>query len=125
YRETEAAVRGESRAQAEARLGGGLTGMRAQRLDLISQVVGAQESTKTHQSQERRLVTERVAAIKEATRLDVEVILTAMDANAVATFEVGLREAESAYEDAFEEAKGGIGNWLWEWGSDWDELIEE
>ena len=125
YRETEAAMRGESRAQAEARLGGGLTGMRAQRLDLIGQVVGEQESTKTHQSQERRLVTERVAAIKEATRHDVEVILTAMDANAVAIFEVGLREAEGAYEDAFEEAKGGIGNWLTEWGSDWDELIEE
>ena len=89
YRETEAAMRGESRAQAEARLGGGLTGMRAQRLDLIGQVVGEQESTKTHQSQQRRLVTERVAAIKEATRHDVEVILTAMDANAVAIFEVG------------------------------------
>ena len=116
---------GESRAQAEARLGGGLTGMRAQRLDLIGQVVGEQESTRTHQSQQRRLVTERVAAIKEATRHDVEVILTAMDANAVAIFEVGLREAEGAYEDAFEEAKGGIGNWLTEWGSDWDELIEE
>ena len=125
YRETEAAMRGESRAQAEARLGGGLTGMRAQRLDLIGQVVGEQESTKTHQSQQRRLVTERVAAIKEATRHDVEVILTAMDANAVAIFDVGLREAEGAYEDAFEEAKGGIGNWLTEWGSDWDELIEE
>ena len=125
YRETEATMRGESRAQAEARLGGGLTGMRAQRLDLIGQVVGEQESTRTHQSQQRRLVTERVAAIKEATRHDVEVILTAMDANAVAIFEVGLREAEGAYEDAFEEAKGGIGNWLTEWGSDWDELIEE
>ncbi|MGH2982182.1 MAG: phage tail protein [Solirubrobacterales bacterium] len=125
YRETEAAMRVESRAQAEGRLGVGLTGMRAQRLDLVGQVVGEQESTQTHQSQERRLVTERVAAIKEATRHDVEVILTAMDANAVAIFEVGLREAEGAYEDAFEEAKGGIGNWLTEWGSDWDELIEE
>jgi hypothetical protein len=125
YRETETATRGESRAQATARLGGGFTGMRAQRLDLIGQVVGEQESTKAHQSQQRSLVTERVAAIKEATRHDVEVILTAMDAEAVAIFDVGLREAEEAYEDIFEEAKGGVGNWLTEWGSDWDELIEE
>ena len=124
YRENEAAVRGESRAQAQERLGGGLAGMRAQRLDLIGQVVGEQQSTSTNQSQQRRLVTERVTAIKEATRNDVDVILTAMDAAAVAIFDVGLREAEAAYEDAFEEAKGGVGNWLTEWGDDWERLIE-
>ena len=125
YRENEAAVRGESRAQAQERLGGGLAGMRAQRLDLIGQVVGEQQSTSANQSQQRRLVTERVTAIKEATRNDVDVILTAMDAAAVAIFDVGLREAEAAYEDAFEEAKGGIGNWLTEWGDDWERLIED
>lgn len=124
YRADEAAMRGEARAQAEAGLAGGLSGMHAQRLDLIGQVVAEQDATKTGQSQERRLVTERVIAIREAARQDVEVILTAMDANAVAIFEVGLREAEAAYESAFEEAKGGLGNWLTEWGSDWDRLIE-
>ncbi|MET1133700.1 MAG: hypothetical protein ABWX60_09785, partial [Aeromicrobium sp.] len=124
YRADEAAMRGEARAQAEAGLGGGLSGMHAQRLDLIGQVVAEQDATKTGQSQQRRLVTERVIAIREAARQDVEVILTAMDANAVAIFEVGLREAEAAYESAFEEAKGGLGNWLTEWGSDWDRLIE-
>jgi hypothetical protein len=125
YRETEAATRTETRTEASSLLSAGLTGMHARRVDLVGQVVGEQASTRTRQSTERRLVTERVAAIKEATRHDVEVILTAMDANAVAIFEVGLREAEEAYEDAFEEAKGGIGNWLTEWGSDWDKLIEE
>ncbi|MDR7254315.1 phage-related protein [Nocardioides sp. BE266] len=125
YREDEAAVRGESRAQAQERIGGGLAGMRAQRLDLVGQVVGEQQSTSTNQSQQRRLVTERVTAIKEATRNDVDVILAAMDAAAVAIFDVGLREAEAAYEDAFEEAKGGVGNWLTEWGDDWERLIED
>jgi hypothetical protein len=125
YRENEATVRGDSRAQAQERLGGGLAGMRAQRLDLIGQVVAEQQSTSTNQSQQRRLVTERVTAIKEATRNDVDVILAAMDAAAVAIFDVGLREAEAAYEDAFEEAKGGVGNWLTEWGDDWERLIED
>ena len=124
YRETEAAMRGSRGRRRGAARWRPYRDARAA-ADLIGQVVGEQESTKTHQSQQRRLVTERVAAIKEATRHDVDVILTAMDADAVAIFDVGLREAEEAYEDAFEEAKGGIGNWLTAWGSDWDELIEE
>ena len=62
---------------------------------------------------------------QEQDRADVEAILSSMEAEAGKIFEDGLQRAEKAYEDAFEEAKGGIGTWLTTWGSDWDKHIEK
>ncbi len=48
-----------------------------------------------------------------------------MDADAGRIFEDGLKDAESIYEQVFEDAKGGVGTWLTTWGDDWEELIED
>src|SRR5262249_17881866 len=55
----------------------------------------------------------------------VELILKEMDEQATAKFQAGLRRAESAYEAAFEDAKGGWGTWLTTWGDDWKEHIDK
>lgn len=124
YREHEAGVRERARGGARQLLTQGLEALHGTRAAHIAAVVGEQLGTLSRDATERQRVTNEITAIKDRTRADVEAILAEMERAATQRFEAGLAHAERAYEDTFEEAKGGIGTWLTTWGSRWERLIE-
>jgi len=124
YRQSEAKVQAQAHHAAEAELAEGLAAMHGVRELHIGQVVGQQVGTKTKDAIERQRITDTIAGIKNETKADVDSILISMDKEAGDIFGAGLREAERAYGETFEEEKGGVGTWLTTWGSDWEELIE-
>jgi translation initiation factor 2 alpha subunit (eIF-2alpha) len=93
--------------------------MHGARSTSIGKVASQQTGTKTKDEAERRRITETIDGIKKQTRTDVETILKAMETEASQIFGDGLAAAEAAYHRTFEEEKGGIGNWLTNWGDDW------
>src|SRR5262249_44151005 len=115
----------EAHAAAAHALSKDLAGMHGVRELQIGKVVAQQLRTKGKDAQERQRITDAINGIKDKTRADVDAILTAMEVNAGLVFEVGLQRAEKAYQEAFAEAKGGIGTWLTTWGSDWEKHIEK
>lgn len=125
YRLGESRVQDQAQAAATQTLSKDLAGMHAAREQQIGKVVSRQLGTRGKDAQERQRITETISAIKDKARADVEAILGSMEAEAGTIFESGLKRAEKAYEDTFEEAKGGIGTWLATWGSDWEKLIEK
>jgi hypothetical protein len=124
YRQSEAKVRDDARSSAEKKLANELGGIHGARAAQIGKVVGQQTQTVDKNAQERQRITETIDGIKNKTRADVTAILDTMEKEAGDIFEAGLKRAEQAYEDTFEEAKGGIGTWLTTWGDDWEKLIE-
>lgn len=124
YRESEAELRADARASATSALAGGLAGMHESRGQVMGRAAETQTSTSSKQRADRRRVTADITQIQVDTKADVEKILTAMDEEAASIFADGLARAESAYDAAFEDAKGGLGTWLTTWGSDWDRHIE-
>jgi hypothetical protein len=124
YRKSEATVQDQGHNAAQAQITHGLAAMHGVRGLHIGNVVGKQASTATKTELEHHRVTETIDGIRNQTRGEVEGILQSMVTGAGTIFEDGLARAEKAYEDTFEDAKGGIGTWLTTWGSDWEELIE-
>ncbi|WP_222271572.1 hypothetical protein [Modestobacter marinus] len=124
YRASEADLRAGAKSRAQGTLAGGLTAMHGARAVAIGKVAGRQVGTMTKDEGERRRVTATIEGIKNQTRADVDTILKEMDSEASRIFGEGLTAAERAYEEVFEEEKGGVGTWLTTWGSDWEELIE-
>jgi hypothetical protein len=124
YRASESGVRDQAHGMAHQALEGGLTGIHGERVLQIGSVIEEQLATQSKDELERRRVTDDVQRIKDNTRAAVETILTDMESRATDIFETGLRRAEKAYRNTFEEVKGGIGTWLTTWGSDWERLIE-
>src|SRR5262249_40857593 len=124
YRESESGMREHGQAAAEATLGKGLAGMYDARKLRIGNVVGQQGKTKDKDAAERQRITGQVNGIKDRTHEAVQNILTVMERVAIVTFDIGLMIAESAYATTFKKAKGGAWNWLTNWGSDWEKLIE-
>jgi hypothetical protein len=124
YRQSESKVRDHAQGAAQQALTQGLTDLHSVRELRINKVVGEQLSTKSKSLVERQKITDKINSIKDKTREDVKAILDGMDTEATRIFEDGLKRAEKAYEDTFEEAKGGVGTWLTTWGSDWEKLIE-
>lgn len=124
YRQSEVEVQGQGQQTAQKALVQGLGGIHGERELRIGQVTGQQTETKGKDAAERQRITNKIAQIKEQTKSDVAAILDSMESEATETFEAGLKRAEDAYADAFEEAKGGIGTWLTTWGDDWDRHIE-
>ena len=125
YRQGESKVQGQAQVAATQALTKDLTGIHGVREHQIGKVVSQQLGTQGKDAQERQRITDTITGIKNKTRADVEAILSSMETEAGKIFEDGLKRAEKAYEDAFEEAKGGIGTWLTTWGSDWDKHIEK
>lgn len=125
YRTGEGKVQDQAQTAATQALSQDLAGMHGAREKQVGQVVSQQLGTKGKDAQERQRVTDTISGIKDKTRADVEGILASMETEAGNIFEAGLKRAEKAYEDTFEEAKGGVGTWLTTWGSDWDKLIEK
>jgi len=125
YRQTENKVQGQAQNAAAQALAKDLAGMQGVRVQQLGKVDGQKSGTKDKNARERQRVTDTIDGIKNKTRADVEVILASMETDAGTIFEAGLKRAETAYEDTFEEAKGGVGTWLTTWGSDWDKLIEK
>lgn len=125
YRQGEDKVQDQAQNQAAQALAKDLAGMHGARVQQLGKVDTKKSGTKDKNAQERQRVTDTIDGIKNKTRADVEVILASMETEAGNIFEAGLQRAEKAYEDTFEEAKGGVGTWLTTWGSDWDKLIEK
>jgi len=124
YRKGEVGIQGKTYGAAQKELGKELAGMHGDRSLHIGNVATQQSGTKEKDAKERQRVTGRITEIKNKTRADVEGILNAMETTAVMLFDLGLQRAEGAYESTFEKEKGGAWNWLTNWGSDWEELIE-
>lgn len=124
YRQGEARVQGQAQANAQQALAKDLTGMQGARALQLGQVTGRQTGTVAKNAAERQRITDTINGIKDRTKADVDTILKTMETEAAHIFEAGLKRAEKAYDDAFSEAKGGIGTWLTTWGSDWDKHID-
>ena len=125
YRQGESKVQEQTKATATQALAKDLAGIHGIREQQIGKVVAQQLSTKGKDAQERQNITDKINSIKNTTRKAVDDILNSLEKEASEKFEAGLKSAEKAYEDTFDEAKGGIGTWLTTWGSDWDKLIEK
>ncbi len=125
YRQGEDKIQGQAENAAALALTKDLAGIHGARVQQLGKVDTQKSGTKDKNAQERQRVTDTIAGIKDKTRVDVEAILATMETDAGNIFEAGLKRAEQAYEDTFEEAKGGVGTWLTTWGSDWDKLIEK
>jgi hypothetical protein len=125
YRQGESKVEGQAQVAATQALTKDLSAIHGAREQQIGKVVSQQLGTQGKDAQERQRITDTITGIKDKTRADVEAILSSMETEASKIFDDGLKRAEKAYEDTFEEAKGGIGTWLTTWGSDWEKLIEK
>lgn len=125
YRQGESKVQDQTQASATQALSKDLAGVHGVREQQLGKVVSQQLGTKGKDAQERQRITDTINEIKDKTRADVDAILKSMEDEAGKLFEAGLQRAEKAYEDAFEEAKGGIGTWLTTWGDDWKKHIEQ
>ena len=125
YRQGENKVQDQTHAAAAQVLAKDLVGIHGIRTQQLGKVGAQQLGTKAKDAQERQRITDTINGIKDKTRADVETILASMETEASNIFEAGLKRAEQAYEDAFEEAKGGIGTWLTTWGDDWEKHIEQ
>ncbi len=124
YRASETKIHAQTRKEAQGEIGAGLAGIHDERELQLGKVTTQQTTTKTKDAAERQRITTTINAIKDQTRTDVTEILNGMEKTASQIFEDGLKRAEDAYDNAFEEAKGGIGTWLTTWGDDWKEHIE-
>lgn len=125
YRKAEASLQDRAHASADAAISHGLASIHGVRGLHIAKVVGQQLGTASKNSMERQRITQKIESIKNKAHDDVEGILKLMESGAGNLFEAGLARAEGAYQNTFEEAKGGIGTWLTTWGSDWEKLIED
>lgn len=125
YRQGESKVQDHAQNAASLALSKDLSGIHGAREQQLGKVVSQQLGTRGKDAQERQRVTDTINGIKDKTRADVEGILASMETEAGDIFEAGLKRAEKAYEDTFDEAKGGVGTWLTTWGSDWEKLIEK
>ncbi|HEV7408801.1 MAG TPA: polymorphic toxin type 15 domain-containing protein [Bradyrhizobium sp.] len=124
YRQSESKVQDHAKSAAQAELAKGIGAVHGSRLLHVGKVAGQQVGTKTKNAQERQRITDTINGIRDQTRLKVAEILSTMESGATKIFEDGLVRAEQAYQDKFEEEKGGVGTWLTTWGDDWKKLIE-
>ncbi len=124
YRQGESKVQSQAKVAATQALAQDLTGIHGVREHQVAKVLSQQLGTQGKDAQERQRITDTIAGIKDKTRADVKDILSPLETEASKIFDDGLTRTEKAYQDTFEEAKGGIGTWLTTWGSDWEELIE-
>jgi hypothetical protein len=125
YRKQEAGVQQKAHGKAQAELAEGLGDMHGVRGTQVGKVVEQQTATQTKNAAERKRITDTITGIKTTTKALVDALLAVMDVDAAQIFEGGLKDAESIYEQVFEDAKGGVGTWLTTWGDDWEELIED
>jgi hypothetical protein len=125
YRASESAERGDAHAAAQAALATGLASIHTARGAQFAKVGDRQVATKDQNLAAKSAVTEKIADIKKQTLQNVNETLAGLEERATQMFEEGLHRAEGLYEDAFSEAKGGVGTWLTTWGDDWDKHIED
>jgi len=123
FRDREAGILGGQGAATKGMLGQGLKALHATRTEQLGGVAKEQTNTSTTQARERLRIEGVIQGIKNDTRTQVLTALDAMVSEATAAFDEGLKAAEDAYQEAFDEEKGGVGNWLTKWGDDWEDLI--
>ncbi len=125
YREAEGKIQGQAQVAATQALSQDLAGFHGVRVQQIGLVVSQQQGTQGKDAQERQRITDTIIGIKNKTRADVEAILSSMEDEAGKIFDDGLKSAEQAYKDTFEEEKGGLWTWATTWGSSWERHIEK
>ncbi len=108
FRESEAGTRESAGSKASKTMAGGLTGFHSSRTNEIGDVVDTQDSTKSEDERERRRITNKIVKVKDDTQEDVEKILDKMEDQASTRFEIGLADAEKAYEKSFDDNLGGV-----------------
>ena len=124
YRAAETKVQDHAQGAAHAAIASGLSKLHGVRGLRMGSVAGQQATTRDRNAAERQRITSTITGIKDRTRTAVDELLKSMEKDAEDIFAAGLGRAEKAYEDTFEDAKGGVGTWLTTWGSDWEKLIE-
>jgi hypothetical protein len=124
YRTSESAERASANVAVQTALATGVAGIHTARSTRVGKVGEQQVATKDQNLAEKNAVTQKIADIKKHTLEEIEKTLAGLEERATQIFEEGLRRAEDLYNDAFSEAKGGIGTWLTTWGDDWDKHIE-
>ena len=124
YRQGESKVQGQAQVAATQALTKDLTGIQGVREHQIGKVVSQQLGTQGKDAQERQRITDTITGIKNKTR-GCRSHPFVDGGRGGQALRGRVEAAETAYEQAFEEAKGGIGTWLTTWGSDWDKHIEK
>ncbi|MCS3499347.1 hypothetical protein M2189_001692 [Bradyrhizobium japonicum] len=85
-------------AEASAGIGQGLASMAHARNASMGRAGGHQSATKQRNEQKRQEITEKLNDIQQRARMDIDVILTAMEKEAASQFEAGLKRAIDAFE---------------------------
>jgi hypothetical protein len=128
YRQAESKIQGNALGAAQHALAQGLDGMHGARKTRIEEVIKQQHGTKSKNANERKAITDKITDIKNDTLNRVKLTLSFLETMAPIIFDNGLRRAETAYNDAFKEAKGGLAERAWDWAtkwrSSWDEHIQ-
>jgi hypothetical protein len=124
YRERETGVQAATHGAMQNAVTRGLGDMHGIRGDQVGSVLDRQVGTSNKDRAERQRITDKINSIKIATREAVKVILQDLESEASSRFDKGLAKAEAVYGATFEDAKGGVVNWLTNWGDDWEKLIE-
>lgn len=124
YRQDEAKIRAGAAGHAQAAVRAGLSGMHGVRGRELGKVAGQQQGVRATDTLKRTQIMTRITQIKSETQAAVKGILDDMEREASRMFTDGLKNASDRYEAEFSDVKGGVKNWLTNWGDDWKELIE-
>jgi hypothetical protein len=124
YRQSEAKEQQHAYSVGHKELGTDLAAIHGVRGLHIGDVASQQTGTRDKHAKEHQHITDEINRIKTETQKAVNEILKPLETEAAERFERGLAVAEEAYETTFKEEKGGVWNWVSNWGDDWEELIE-
>jgi hypothetical protein len=99
YRQGEQATINEAQAEAQTTSQTQLEGMHGQREQLLSQVMGAQSETQGKDTQERAKIANEINGIYEATKKEVETVLSDIDGEVTKKFDAGAAKAKQIFEN--------------------------
>ena len=99
YRQQEQNTINQAKGEAKAISQTKLEGMHGNKEELLAQVLGLQEETKTNDEEERSKVGNKINGIYDKTKSDVETILTGLDTKVESKFSAGADTAKKAFED--------------------------
>jgi DNA/RNA non-specific endonuclease len=123
FRAAEAGVREQARVTADRAVVQGLGAFHGGRTASLAGVAAQQMATRDVDAAKRTEITQQLDRIKSATQAGVREILDRMEKNAGEMFQQGLERAERAYEDVFEEEKGGFLNRVAHLFGGWEEVV--
>jgi len=99
YRQQEQGTLNQAQSEAQTTSQTQLQGMHGEREQLLAQVIGRQDETKTKDEQERDKVAKDIDGIYQETKTDVEGILNGLDTEVTNRFKVTADTAKQKFED--------------------------